>query len=76
MVQNEALIHSWPDVLLLNNKFAAWVYKKLIINFNLLFYIDIYLWVKNKQINPCTGKIGLWRALPQIIHRVIHRFCG
>ena len=41
------------------NNVALSVYKKLIINYILLFLLNIFLWIKNTQFNDNTGKIGL-----------------
>jgi hypothetical protein len=71
-----ALIHSRTGLMFINNKYPVCVYKKLIINFNLLILLYIFLWIEIEQFNVNTKKTGVWRALPQIIHRVIHRFCG
>ena len=73
---SKCLIHS------LNGCFFCVVNPARVVNDNLrkglnfLKYIDISRWIIFDQFNPNIGKIWFWRALQQVIHRVIHNFCG
>jgi len=52
------------------------VHKKLINYCNSLILGSLHLWVKIVQTDSEAEKIGIYGTLPQIIHRVIHSFCG
>jgi hypothetical protein len=55
---------------------ALTLYENLLINFINLILNEFLMWLKNGHFNNRAAKSGLGGDLQQIIHKVIHKFCG
>jgi hypothetical protein len=55
---------------------VAKAHENLLMFFKLLIFREIIGWLKNGHFNNRAAESGLRRDLQQIIHKVIHSYCG